>query len=79
MKMESSKMMKMMTISHLTKRTLRTMGIIILNMDQPEIVRMIIKVMMMVLTHTLGLHQMTMKNPKYPMKQQKGKTQKKTQ
>ena len=53
--------MTKMTMSHPTKRTSRAMGLIILNMDQPEIVRMIIKVMMMVLTHTLGPHQMAMK------------------
>ena len=55
------------------------MGLIILNMDQPEIVRMIIKVMMMVLTHTLGPHQMAMKNSQDTVTQQKSKTQQTTQ
>ena len=65
--MKLSKMMKMMTISHLTKRTLRKMGLTILNMDQPEIVGMIIQLMMIVLTHTLVAHQTLMKNPQDTM------------
>ena len=63
MKMELRKMMTTMTMSHSMKSKLRTMGIIILTMDQPTIARMIIQAVMMVLTHTLGPHQMLMTNP----------------
>ena len=67
-----------MTMYYLTKRILRTMGLIILTMAQLAIVGMIIQVMMMVLTHTLGLHQMAMTNTQDTMTQQKRKTQQTT-
>ena len=69
-------MMKM-TKYHPTNRTPRTMGLIILTTAQPEIVGMIIQVIMMVLYHTLGPHQITMKNPHDPMAQYKSNTQQK--
>ena len=67
--------MTKMTMSHLTKRKLRTVGIIILKMAQPEIEGVVIKVIMMVLTHTLRPHQMEMTNPQDTMTQKKSKTQ----
>ena len=67
------------TMSHPMERTSRTMGLIILTMDQPEIVVIIIQGMMMFLTHTLGPHQTLMKIAQDPMTQQKSNTQQKTQ
>ena len=53
--------MTTMNMCHQTKRISRAIGLIILTMDQPDIVMVIIEVMMMVLTHNLGPHQMAMK------------------
>ena len=52
-----------------------TMGLIILKMAQTEIMRLITQMMMMVLTHILYHHLVTMNNPQDPMIQQKKNTQ----
>ena len=68
-----------MTMSHPTKRTSRTMSIIILTMAQPSIVGMIIQVVVMVLTHTFGPQQIVITNPHDNMTQQNRNTQHTTQ
>ena len=68
-----------MTMSHPMKSTLSTMVIIILTMAQPAIVRMIIQVIIMFMTHTLGPYQISMTNPQDTMTQQKRNNQQTTQ
>ena len=65
--MKSRNMMTTMTMSRPMKRTWSMMGLIILTMAQQKIVGVIIQVMMMVLNHTLGSHQMSKTNPQDTM------------
>ena len=72
--------MKMMiTVSYLKNSTLSKMGLIILKMDQPAIMRVITRVIMMVLTHTLHLNLVKIKNLQDTIAQNKKSIQHTTQ
>ena len=58
--MNSRKMLMSMNTSHLMKIELRKMGLIILTMPPPVIIRVITQVTMTVLTHTFHPHPMMM-------------------